>query len=728
MQSPSKSSKSRLKGTLIFCLILIVALVLRLGYLQIVKGEELKKGALEQWRKSIDIKPKRGVIYDRNGKKLAVSVNAYTVWATPADVKENYKDDKNIKDVAKSIAEVLDLEEEGVYEKITRNRSNEKIKQWITKEEAEELRKLSLKGISIVEDNKRYYPNGDFASHILGFTDIDNNGLYGIERVYDEELTGIPGKWVRMTDAANRQLPYDGEKVYDPTDGTSVVLTIDETIQRFAEKAAQKALFDNKAKGVSIIAMDPKTGDILAMVTLPDYDPNNPREPLDEDLKSHWKNLPQEELMEKWNEQWRNFAINDIYEPGSTFKIFTAAAALEENTATLDSHYYCPGTIKVSGRTLKCAQWYNPHESQSFKEAMENSCNVAYVNIGRQLGKENLYKYIKAFGFGEKTGIDLLGEQRGIIPINSDVIKEINLATMSYGHGIAVTPIQLATAVSAISNGGDLMEPRIVKGFIDNDSEEVKEKEISVKRKVISKETSDTMLSLLESVVKDGTGSRAYIPGYRIGGKTGTAQKIIDGRYAKGKYIGSFVAVAPIEDPQIVISVIVDEPGAGYNYGSITAAPAAKSILEDTFNYLEIPPKYTEEEKEMINQKTIVPDVRNKVIGEAGETLTKSELRYTTEYLELTNDSIVIDQFPIPGTEVQKGSIIDLYINSPLVEKTMMPYLIGKTKEEVITILNDMNLSYELEGSGKAISQNPLPGEELDGKDINIIVKFEEEQ
>lgn len=724
MQSPSKSSKNRLKGTLIFCIIIIILLVFRLGYLQIVKGEEYKKGALEQWRKSINIKPKRGIIYDRNGKKLAVSVNAYTVWSTPADIKKNYKN--NLENVSKSIGDVLDLEEELVYEKITKDKSNIKIKQWITKEEAEALRELNIKGISIVEDNKRYYPYGAFASHILGFTDIDNNGLYGIERIYDEELTGIPGKWVRMTDAANRQLPYDGEKVYDPTDGTSLVLTIDETIQRFTEKAAQKALFDNKAKGVSIIVMDPNTGDILAMSTLPDYDPNNPREPLDENLKREWENLPNEQLMKKWNEQWRNFAVNDIYEPGSTFKIFTAAAALEENTATINSHYYCNGFVNVGGRKLKCANPYDPHGSQTLRETLQNSCNVAYVNIGRDLGKEKFYKYIKAFGFGEKTGVELLGEQFGIIPMNSDVIKEINLATMSYGHGIALTPIQLANAVSAIANGGNLMEPRIVKGLIDKESEKINEREVVVKRKVISKDTSDTMLDLLESVVSDGTGSRAYIPGYRIGGKTGTAQKIIDGRYAKGKYIGSFVAVAPIEDPQIVISVIVDEPGAGYNYGSITAAPAARSILEDTFNYLEIAPKYTEKEKEMLNQKVIVPDIRNKVIGQAGETLTSTGLRYTTEYLDLTNDSIVLDQFPAPGTEVQKGSIIDLYINSPLEEKTMMPYLIGKQKDEVITMLNDMNLSYTLEGTGIAISQNPLPGEQLDGKDINITVKFEE--
>lgn len=724
MQTPSKSSKKRLKGTLIFCVFLIIAFSIRLGYLQIVRGEELKKGALEQWKKSVDIKAKRGIIYDRNGKKLAVSVNAYTLWATPAEV---YKNNKDLEAVASSIGEVLNIEEEFVYDKITKERKNEKIKQWITKEEAEAIKDLDIKGISIEENNKRYYPYGDFASHILGFTDIDNDGLYGIEKVYDEELKGISGKWVKMTDAGNRQLPYDGEKIYESTDGTSIVLTIDETIQRFAEEAAEKALFDNKANAVSIIVMEPKSGDILAMVTLPDYDPNNPRIPLDEDLKKQWEGLPSDELEKKWNHQWRNFAVNDIYEPGSTFKIITAAAALEEHTSTLNSHYYCDGFIKdIKGEVLKCDSWYNPHKSQSFREAMENSCNVAFVNIGRQLGRENMYKYIKGFGFGEKTGIELLGEQFGIIPSNVDAIKEINLATISYGHGIAITPIQLVTAVSAVVNGGNLMEPRLVKELIDKDNNIIKTNEVKLKRQVISKATSDTMLSILESVVKDGTGSRAYIPGYRIGGKTGTAKKIIDGVYTKDKYIGSFIGVAPIDDPQIIISVIVDDPQAGNTYGSITAAPAAKAILEEVFNYWKTPPQYTKEEEEMLNIKVVVPDIKNKVIGEAGEILTKEGLRYTTEYLELANDSIVLDQFPQAGTEVQKGSIVDLYIKSSIEEKTMMPHLIGKTKEEVITILNDMNLSYELKGDGKAVSQNPLLGEVLDDKAIKITVNFAE--
>ncbi|OLS03878.1 stage V sporulation protein D [Tissierella creatinophila] len=715
MKESNKIVKKRLKITLGLSFFIVFALILRLGNIQIFRNHELKKGALEQWTKSIDIRAKRGTIYDRRGKKLAISVNSFTVWATPADIKESKK-------TAETVSSILQLEEDEVYKKLVSNQSTQKIKQWITREEANELRKLKLRGITIVEDNKRYYPNGNFASYILGFTDIDNNGLDGIEYVYNDYLTGRPGKWMKMTDGANRQLPYDGEKVHDPEDGSSLVLTIDETIQHFAEKAAEKALLDTKAKGVSVIMMEIETGEILSLVNKPDFDPNSPREPVDENLKKQWDKLPAEEVQKKWFDLWRNFTINDIYEPGSTFKLITAAAALEENSANLDTHYYCKGTIKIQGRTLKCANWYNPHGDQTFRDAVNNSCNVAFVNMGLNLGRDNLYKYTKAFGFGEKTGVDLLGEQAGIIPNNVENIKEINLATLSYGHSIAVTPMQLVTAVSAIANGGDLLKPKLVKQILNSEGDVIKEFKSETVRKVISKETSDTMLSLMETVVSEGSGSKAYIPGYKVGGKTGTAQKIIDGRYKQGKYIGSFISVAPIDDPKIAMLVVVDEPSGTY-YGGSVAAPVAKSIFEDTFNYLEIPPKFTKEEKEEIEELVKVPDVRNKKIGEAGKILMELGLKHTTEYLELTDESIILDQFPLPGVEIKKGSVIDLFIDFKPNEEIVMPFLTDKKKEEIIKILDEMNLKYEFKGQGKSVLQSPLPGEKINFN-TKVIVEF----
>ena len=652
----------------------------------------------------------------RSGKKLATSVNSFTVWATPADVKKS-------KEASKGISDVLGLEEDEVYKKLVSKQRSEKIKQWITRDEANELKKLKLRGITIVEDSKRYYPNGSFASYVLGFTDIDNNGLEGIEYIYNETLTGVPGKLMKMTDAANRQLPYDGEKIYNAEDGLSLVLTIDESIQRFAEKAAEKALLETEAKGVSVLMMEVDTGEVLSMVNKPDFDPNNPREPSDEDLKEEWEKLPSDELQNKWYELWRNFNINDIYEPGSTFKIITAAAALEENSANLDTHYYCNGFVRdIKGVTIKCASWYNPHEDQTFREAMNNSCNVAFVNIGRQIGREKLYKYIKAFGFGEKTGIDLLGEQGGIIPSKVENIKEVNLATLSYGHGIAVTPMQLVTATSAIANGGDLLKPKLVKKILDSEGNIVEEFETETVRKVISKETSDTMLSLMETVVSDGSGSKSYIPGYKIGGKTGTAQKIIDGKYEDGKFIASFVAVAPIDDPKIAMLIVVDEPSGTY-YGGSIAAPVAREIFEDTLKYLEIPKKLSEEEKKENQETVIVPDVRNKKIGEAGKILADAGLRHTTEYLELTNESVIIDQYPLPGLAVKKESIVDLFIDFKAKKEMIMPFLTGKNEDETVDILEEMNLKYELKGNGKVESQSPQPGEEVDSQ-TEVIVEF----
>lgn len=714
MSLPTTSTKKRLIFALFTISLIIFFLLSRLVFLQIVKGEELKKGALEQWTRGIEIKPKRGIIYDRTGKKLALSVSSYTVWCTPADV-------ENPRETAEKLAKILDMDEDILYEKITKNQSVEKIKQWISKEEALQLRSENIKGINIIDDNKRYYPYGNFAAHILGFTDIDNNGLYGIERTYNKYLKGVPGKWIKTTDSIGRELPNTNQKIYEAKDGLSVVLTLDETIQHFAEKAALENLIINKAKNVSILVMDPNTGDILAMATKPDYNPNNPREPLDEDTKKEWEGLSQEELQKKWYDMWRNFPINDSYEPGSTFKIITAAAGLEEGVVTPESQFYCGGYITdIPGVTLKCWRYYNPHGSETFVEGVQNSCNVVFVDVGRRLGKERMIKYIKGFGFGERTGIDLLGEQAGLIPQNPETMREVRLATISYGQGIAVTPIQLITAVSAVANGGNLMEPRLVDRLVDKDGNVIHQFEPKVRRKVISKQTSETLLGILETVVSEGTGKKAYVPGYRVAGKTGTAQKVIDGKYASGKYVSSFVAVAPADDPKIAVLVVIDEPSNGAYYGGMIAAPVAAEIVENTLKYLNVEPKYTEEEEEKYNKLVLVPDVRNKTINEAANILSKVGLKYNTETLEVKENSVVIDQFPLPNTSINKGSFVDLYVNEKRREynKIVLPDLTGNTKEEAITTLNKMGLTYKISGNGIVSNQFPKAGTEVDSSQI----------
>ncbi|MDY0234588.1 MAG: penicillin-binding transpeptidase domain-containing protein [Gudongella sp.] len=659
MHKTSNSSKNRLKFARIIVALIVFFLAYRLVKVQVINSDEYKKGALLQWTKNIDIKSERGIIYDRNGRKMAVNVTSFTLWATPSDI-------ENKEETARLLKSIIEIDQDYILELISKDTNVVKIQQYITREQAEEIRNLGIRGISIVDDNKRYYPFGNFAAYILGFTGIDNNGLYGLEKVYEKYLTGVPGVWVKVTDRDNRQLPFDTEKIYEARHGNALKLTIDETIQHFAEQASEDALINNKAKSVSIIVMNPKTGEILALANKPDYDPNNPRINLDEDINEAWEALEPEERQEKWFEMWRNYAINDIYEPGSTFKIVTAAASLEEASANLNTHYFCNGFVRdIKGVVIRCSSWYDPHGDQDFSEAFSNSCNVAFVEMARQLGREKMFEYIKAFGFGEPTGIDLLGEQKGIIPISVDSIKEVNLATLSYGHGIAVTPIQMINAISVIANGGNLMTPYMVDSIIDDEENIIQKFEPIKKRQVISEKTANEILTMLEQTVNEGTGRKAYIPGYRVGGKTGTAQKIIDGRYVDEKYISSFGGIAPIDDPEIAILVIVDEP-TGVYYGGTVAGPYAKYVIENTLQYLEVPRVYTEEESELIEELAPVPNVVGLKISEAGQILSEAGFKYTTEYEEFTQDTLVIDQFPKNNEPTEKGSIIDLYLESGL--------------------------------------------------------------
>lgn len=713
------NSSLRLKVLIIILAIIFGYFMFNLIRIQLINGKKYKRMALEQWSKSTDIKSDRGVIYDRNGKKLAVNVNGFSVWITPKKIDDALNTSKNL-------AKILKLDEEFVYKKINSKKDIEKLSSWIEREDAQKLEELNLKGIKLEEENKRFYPNGNLASHILGFTDIDNNGLSGVERTYDDYLSGIPGKWFRMTDAdKNRQLPYDKEKIYEPKDGLSIVLTIDENIQKIAEKAAMKAYKEHNAKNVSVIVMDPRNGDILAMTNKPDYNPNKPRSPRNDYEKQLWESMNDEELGEYWNKIWRNYSINDIYEPGSTFKLITAAAALEEGTTSPEKYYRCNGFVTdIPGQKLRCARWYRPHGDITFREGMDDSCNVVFINVGRELGKEKLLKYIKGFGFGEKTYVNLLGEELGIIPNTEEDIKEVNLATISYGHGIAVTPIQLISSVSAVINGGYLLKPNIVKEVVDKRGEIVEEREPVVKKQVISEETSSLMRSLMETVVSEGSGKNAKIPGYKVGGKTGTAEKIIDKAYAKDKYIASFIGAAPMDDPQLLVLAIVDEPEVGKHYGGTAAAPIVREVLEGSLDYLNIKP--TEEINENDIELLEVPDVIGHNIKDAISILSEHGYKYTI--LNPGNEDVVIKQEPKAKTYKEQGGVIELTLgkkediiaednnqenqdaNELEENQIIIPNLIGKTREEAEQSLKDLGISYQFSTDGKVVkNQNPSP-------------------
>lgn len=722
MSQPSISSKRRLLFIFTAVSLVLFGLIIRLGWIQIVRGEKYKELANKYQTRDIPIPAKRGIIYDRNGKELAISASTNTVWVHPNEVEEPKK-------TAAVLSSILELDEETVLKKIKTSQYIVKIAPYIDDERAKAIRAERLKGVSVSEDNKRFYPYGNFAAYILGHTTDDNKGMAGIELEYEKYLSGIPGRWIKNTDGAGRQLSFSTEKYHQAENGLNVVLTIDEVIQHFAEKAVQNALEVNKAKRVSVIVTDVKTGEVLAMAVKPDYDPNSPRTPLDEELKKQMETMDQEKQLEAWYAMWRNPIINDTYEPGSTFKLLTTAAALEEGVVTPQSTFVDNGYIMVAGQRIRCWRWYNPHGHQTLVEAVQNSCNPVFVELGQKMGVETFYNYLDGFGVSDITGIDLPGERKSLMySVNN--VGPVELATISFGQSISVTPIQLVNAVAAIANDGKLMKPRIVKELTDDEGNVVHRFEETMVRQVISEKTSKIMREMMEAVVADGSGSHAYIPGYRVGGKTGTAQKVVGKGYAQGLYVSSFVGIAPADDPKLAILAIVDEPQGFSTYGSTTAAPIVKEVLEETLRYLDIKPRYTDKEEEEFGRaKVTIPEVRNITVKEASKILLDNNLQFRTEPEYYADENaIVVDMFPKPGANVPEKSIILLYTkpNENIPSTVEVPDLKGKTIKEVNIILNNLGLKLKISGSGLASSQYPEVGTTVETGAI-ISVEFKPE-
>lgn len=649
-------SKKRLVIVLVLACALFLGLTLRTGYLQLIKGDWLSTKATDQQTREIPIEPKRGTIYDKNMKELAVSVTKYTVWCKPVEVKD--KDE-----AAKKVSQILGKEQKDIQKLVSKkNMALVKIERWIDDDKATKIREAKISGIWVAEDNQRYYPYGNFAPYVLGHTSSDSQGIAGIEMKYDKHLKGKSGKLIVSTDASGREIPRGMEKYYEPTQGDGLVTTIDEVIQHYTEKAVQKAYELNNAKRVTVVTMDPKTGDILSLASKPDYNPNDPRTPIYPYYQEELDKYEEKDKLKGYYQMWRNPVVSDTYEPGSTFKLITSSAGLEENVIKDNEKFTCTGSVMVGGRKIKCWRHYRPHGPQLFKQGVQNSCNPVFVEVGSRLGVAKMYDYIEAFGFMDKTGIDLPGEAKGIL-YNEKNVGPVELATISFGQSISVTPIQLITAISSIANDGNLMQPRIVKAYTDNQANIVDEIPPKVVRQVISSDTSKKMMDIIESVVSEGSGKAAYIPGYRIGGKTGTAQKVVDGKYAQGKYICSFMGVAPCDDPQIVVLAIVDEPTGVMAFGSTTAGPIVKEIMNDSLKYLGVEPKYSEKEKEEFQREQVsVPDVRNLPIEEATKVLEEAKLKPNLDTdIEIDKGTKVADMFPKPGIKIAEGSSIMLY-------------------------------------------------------------------
>lgn len=743
MSAPSLSSiKKRILPMLIIVIVCMAALVLRLVYWQVIRGEELSVKVKNQQTGSSVITASRGKIYDRNGKSLAESVSASTLVCNPQDVEE-FGDAAVI---ARELSQVLDIEYQKLYENLTKDNRYQVLKKRMSVDEAEAVKNLmntetnkeiadKLKGVYFEDDSKRYYPF-TIAPHILGFTGYDNNGLQGIELTFDDELSGKDGSIEQNQTAGGATLEdQQAEYLTAQLKGSDVVLTIDETIQHFLENHLERAVTENKLKeGAAGIVMNPKTGEILAMATKPDFDGNNPYdvEAFNEFVKQYEEpesnesddpeatpvptenpfKLSDERISELRNRMWRNKAISDSYEPGSTFKIITAAAALEEHAVELDSQFYCPGFKIVADRNIGCASKVG-HGPESFVEGVQNSCNPVFMEVAEKLGSDKFMEYFTAFGLTEKTNIELVGESSSIY--YKDGMSEVDLATSSFGQGFQVTPIQLITAISAVINGGERMKPQIVKE-IRNDNGIVKSYAPEVVNRVISEETSEKMRNILEKVVSDpnATGKNAYVKGCRIGGKTGTSEKNPRG---SDKRIASFVGFAPANDPEIICLVVLDEPQIDNRYGGSIAAPLAGQIIEDVLNYLGSDKQYSEDEEPIV--KAEVPDIRERELSEAEDMLEAVKLNYVIK----GDGNKIIKQLPEPGTMLNTDSIVVIYTERTSSEEELVtvPNLKGTSVGVAKETLNSVYLNFEVAGAGHSetslafcVNQSIEPGEKVE--------------
>lgn len=638
------------RNILIIVIVILLAsfgLTGRLIYLMIFKSEDYSARAKALHERERPIKAKRGSIYDINGVELATNKPVCTISVIHSQIKEPEK-------VIRVLSEHLGLSEETVRKRVEKVSSIERIKSNVNKEIADKIREYKLEGVMVDEDYKRYYPYDNLASKVIGFTGSDNQGVIGLEVKYEDYLKGINGTILTLTTAYGVEIENAAEDRIEPQPGNDLYISLDVNIQKYAQQAAYKVMEAKSADNVKLIVMDPRDGKIYAMVNAPEFNLNDPYTLINEIAKDYiGETLSAEKLNDLLNGMWRNACISDTYEPGSAFKIVTASAALEENMLSLDDRFFCPGFKKVEDRTIRCHK-AGGHGSQNFIEGIINSCNPVFMEIGARLGTENMYKHFKRFGLFNRTGVDIPGEANSIMH-NIDNIGAVELATMSFGQSFQITPLQLMTAASAIINGGTLVTPHFGIQIKSPEGRVIKTLEYKTTENVLSKETSETMKSLLEAVVSDGTGRRAYLPGFRVGGKTATSEKL---PRRSGKYISSFIGFAPADDPQVIALVLIDEP-VGIYYGGTVAAPVIAELFDNILPYMGIEERYTEEELKEYQVGTFaVPNFIGKTKKEMKELL---KIYDFGEIYSLGEGEVVTEQFPLPGDNVNKNSSLVLY-------------------------------------------------------------------
>lgn len=674
----------------------------------IVKRDEYSSRAEEQWTSEVSIDARRGRILDRNGVELAVSANVYRIDFDLNSVRQYLKNNSLTNaDIAGKIADAVAMEESKVMEKLETklasgaNAGSATLIRRIEKEAADKVNNLNIDGVIVSPDTKRYYPKGEFLAHVLGSTNVDGQGLTGVELQYNENLSGVPGVRISEIERNEENLSYTISNFTEPIDGKDVTLTIDSKIQAIAEKVAEKGLVDNQAKRVSIMVMNPNNGEILAMVNKPDFDPNNPFD--------GFEDFSGETDGEKLQKMWRNSLVNDTFEPGSIFKVVTMVTALEEGIASESDTFECGGSLQVGSHTIKC--WKTSgHGSQILPQILQNSCNVGFMKLGEKIGKETLNEYIKKLGFGKTTGIDLPGEASGIVK-KTENITESDLATISFGQTNTVTAIQYMQAFNALANGGSLIQPHIMKEVSHYNSDDTKvideTYEPVISKNVLSDKSTATLRDYLERTVNEGGSNKSYIEGYHIGGKTGTAQKVnsVTGGYESGKYISSMAAMAPVDSPEITAFVSIDEPSNGAYYAGVVTAPLMKILLTDIFNYMDS--EFSEDYNAVVRD-VLIPEIRGKSIEEAKKILKDVNLEYNIE----GSGEIVTNTQPYPGYTVKEGTKITIYTGDAVDNnKVSMPDLTGLSVTSAKDILDDLGIKYSLEGDGFVIDQSIPAGE-----------------
>lgn len=696
--------RKRVLTLLVLLIFLFGVLVCRIAYLTTARSAELTSRGVRQWTREGTVYARRGNILDTNGQTLVMSATAYIVSVEPGKVQD-------VQTFARAISPILGLSEEKVAEKASqRGKSSVTLKRQVSRETADQLRQLkqskdaetaaAASALLFDEDVRRVYLRGTFLTQTLGLVNVDGVGQSGLEQQYETLLRGEAGRSMRSVDGKARPIYDSGNLYIEPQDGSTIRLTIDATIQEIVEKAMRECYEVNKAQAVHALVMDVYTGAVLAMCSKPDYDPNDP---------------PREQL-DALQSLMRIRLISDSYEPGSTFKILTAAAALDSGVTTPEDGFYCSGKIKVDGDTIKC--WGSPHKAETMAQALQNSCNPVFVELALRMGAQRFYQYLHAFGLGSKTNIDLQGEESGIlIPVNS--VKNVDLARIGFGQSVAVTPIQLLTAACSVLNGGRLMRPYLLKEAVSPDGTVLYRTSPKVVSTPISEETSLTMRKLLEDVVAVGGAKNARIPGYRIGGKTGTAQVYKDGRIVRNVHIGSFLGFAPADDPRIALLVIVDEADTPVDYGGTTAAPFARQILEDVLPYLGYQPDEGED-----SEPVQVPDVTGQPLWEARRTLSSMGLKV----LDDGGSGSVTAQMPSAGATLRNGGQMMLYTYDEALPETetlvCVPDVSGKSIASAASLLRQRGLEMEIDGSGFAVSQEPAAGSFL-APDSVVLVHFE---